>query len=54
MRTKLQISAIALVIFVMLTCNAFGQEIKFKKLVPPEEKTFDYTTGFAQDEKGVM
>ena len=54
MRIKLQISAIALVIFVMLAGNAFGQEIEFKKLVPPEEKTFDYTTGFAQDEKGVM
>jgi len=32
----------------------FCQEIEFKKLVPPDEKTFDFITGIAQDVNGVM
>ena len=55
MKTKLQIPAIALLfLFVKLSCPAFGQEVEFKKLVPPDEKTFDFITGIAQDENGVM
>lgn len=32
----------------------FCQEIEFKKIIPPDEKTFDFITGILQDENGVM
>ncbi len=41
--------------FLIIWLNSgFSQDIEFKKLVPPDEKTFEFVTGIAQDENGVM
>ena len=54
MKHLLRISILVFFLLSVWFAPIFCQEIEFKKLVPPDEKTFDFITGIAQDENGVM
>ena len=55
MKNKLQISGIVLfILFVKWSCPAFGQQIVFNKVPPPDGKSFVHVTSICQDLNGYM
>ena len=54
MRIRLQIISILLILICIKTNLAYGQQIVFNKIIPPDGKTFDFVTGITQDIDGFM
>lgn len=54
MKPRLSIGCLVLLLFFLKTSHAFGQQIIFNKVLPPEGTNFNLVTGIAQDVNGFM